>query len=153
MAALRVDCSSADAFGILYAATTWSYAAVSASTASVKRSLRSTSTAPASVSRARSSSDPVRVLGSPATIIRREAPIADARAAADPPPGVGSDELNAVSRSRTDRSMSGISRFPANRVYGENGIRQRNGEAEIKQRGEADGSTGVAKRRTAPPFG
>ena len=37
----------------------------------------------------------VRVFGSPATITSSDAPTADASAAADPPPGVGSDELKA----------------------------------------------------------
>ena len=46
----------------------------------------------------------MRVFGSAATIISSDAPTADASAAADPPPGVGSEELNAASRSRTDLS-------------------------------------------------
>ena len=60
----------------------------------------------AAASAARSSSEPVRVFGRPATIISSDAPTADASAAADPPPGVGSEELKAVSRSRTDLSVS-----------------------------------------------
>ena len=50
--------------------------------------------------------DPFRVFGSPVTMISSDAPIADASAAADPPPGVGSEELKAESRSRTERSTS-----------------------------------------------
>jgi hypothetical protein len=45
-------------------------------------------------------------LGSPATIISSDAPTADASADADPPPGVGSAELNAVSRPRIDCSVN-----------------------------------------------
>src|SRR5712691_7087708 len=54
----------------------------------------------------RSSSDPARVFGKPATIISSEAPIAEASADAEPPPGAGSEELNALSTSRTGRSTS-----------------------------------------------
>src|SRR2546425_12528834 len=60
----------------------------------------------AAASAARSSSEPDRVFGSADTIIRSDAPIADATADADPPPGAGSDEANAASRSRTDLSVS-----------------------------------------------
>src|SRR6187200_3056342 len=66
------------------------------------------SAAAADASAARSSSVPPRVFGSPATIIRSDAPTADASAAADPPPGVGSVELKASRRSRTDLSASSI---------------------------------------------
>ena len=55
-------------------------------------------------SAARSLSAPVRVLANPLTMMSSEVPSADARAAAEPPPGVGSGELNAASRSRTDVS-------------------------------------------------
>src|SRR5205807_4278219 len=54
----------------------------------------------------RSASVPDLDFGSPATIIRSDAPIAEASADADPPPGVGSDEANAASRSRTVFSVS-----------------------------------------------
>src|SRR5712691_1499766 len=54
----------------------------------------------------RSSSDPVRVFGSAATISSSEAPIAEASADAEPPPGAGSEELNAARTSRTGRSTS-----------------------------------------------
>ena len=52
------------------------------------------------------SSVPLRVFGRPATIISSDAPIADASAAADPPPGVGSDGANAASRSRRTEMLS-----------------------------------------------
>src|SRR5262245_6748433 len=64
------------------------------------------STSPAAASASRSCGEPLRVFGSAATIISSDAPIADEGAAAEPPPGVGSGELNAASRSRTARSRS-----------------------------------------------
>src|SRR5438034_4074934 len=60
----------------------------------------------ASANAARSSSAPDRVFGNPVTIVSSAAPTDAARAAADPPPGVGSDEAKAESRSRTDLSIS-----------------------------------------------
>src|SRR3989442_15480278 len=57
-------------------------------------------------SAARSWSELDRVFGSAATIISNDAPTAEASAAADPPPGVGSDDANAASRSRTVLSVS-----------------------------------------------
>src|SRR5437762_1677853 len=50
--------------------------------------------------------DGPRLVASPATSISRETPAAEARADAEPPPGVGSGALNAESRSRSVRSMS-----------------------------------------------
>src|SRR6185295_17204471 len=69
----------------------------------------------ADASAARSSSVPARVFGRLATIVRSDAPTADARAAAEPPPGVGVGALNTASRSRTDlsaRSMKGVLTLP-----------------------------------------
>src|SRR5579864_5140221 len=103
MAAVRACVSS---FGRLFAATTRSYAAVSASIASVSCRRSPTSTAAAACSAARFSSDPDRVFRLPDTMIRSDAPTAQASAEADPPPGVGSDELNASSRSVNGRSTS-----------------------------------------------
>src|SRR5262249_38339323 len=54
----------------------------------------------------RSSSVLLRVFGSAATITSSDAPTADASADAEPPPGVGSLELNASRRSVTDLSTS-----------------------------------------------
>jgi len=45
-------------------------------------------------------------LGSPATIASNDAPSAPASAAADPPPGVGSEEENASSNSVTVRFVN-----------------------------------------------
>src|SRR4030095_8993660 len=56
----------------------------------------------------RSVSAPLRVFGSPATIIKSDAPSAAASADAEPPPGVGSDELNEASRSRSGLSASAM---------------------------------------------
>ena len=64
------------------------------------------SAAVADASAERSSSDPVRVFGSAATISSSEAPMAEASADAEPPPGAGSEELNAARTSRTGRSTS-----------------------------------------------
>src|SRR5438270_13308963 len=62
-------------------------------------------TSRAAVNASRSPSAPVRVFGSDATFISSDAPVADASAAADPPPGVGAEELNAARRSRSERSI------------------------------------------------
>src|SRR3954470_24663560 len=103
--------------------------------AAVSRLRRSARTPAADVSAARSSSVPDLVFGSAATIIRSEAPTAEASAAAEPPPGVGSLELNAASRSRTDLSVSDMICIPltVNRDYGGNGITQRNEETETSR--------------------
>src|SRR5436190_24330514 len=60
----------------------------------------------ASANAARSSSAPDRVFGNPVTIVSSAAPTDEASAAADPPPGVGSDEASAEIRSRTGLSIS-----------------------------------------------
>src|SRR5438034_9006975 len=60
----------------------------------------------ASANAARSSSAPDRVFGNSVTIVSSAAPTDEASAAADPPPGVGSDDANAESRSRTGLSIS-----------------------------------------------
>ena len=59
-------------------------------------------------SAARSSGVPVFVFGSPATIASSDAPSAPASAAAEPPPGVGSGEAKASSRSVTDGHEHGL---------------------------------------------
>ena len=61
---------------------------------------------PAAFSRSTSSSVAARDLGRPATIASSDAPMAPASAAADPPPGVGSDDLKAARRSVTVRAVS-----------------------------------------------
>src|SRR5262245_60705537 len=60
----------------------------------------------AAASAARSAAEPGRVFGSDATISSSDAPIADESADADPPPGVGSGELNAARRSGSAKSRS-----------------------------------------------
>ena len=82
---------------------------------------------------------PVRVFASPATIISSEAPTAEARADAEPPPGVGSGALNAASRSRSVRSMSFMTPPRQQRARGERHTtekRRSNGEA-IRRRDAA----------------
>ena len=60
----------------------------------------------AKASAVRSSSDWLRVRSSPATMSNSEAPIDEASADAEPPPGVGSDEANAEMTSRSDLEVS-----------------------------------------------
>src|SRR5262249_61047164 len=83
-----------------------SQGAVSSPSPAVSRS-RIRGSVPAAAARAaRSSSELVRVFGSDATMSSSDAPIAEESAAADPPPGVGSGELNAARRSEIARSRS-----------------------------------------------
>src|SRR5215207_5698593 len=76
--------------------------------ASVSRARIPSRTAAASASAGRSASAPVRVFGRAATIISSDAPSAAESADADPPPGVGSEELNAASSWRSGWSASGM---------------------------------------------
>src|SRR5215203_5748469 len=61
---------------------------------------------PASFSRSMSADSTARGLGNPATIASSDAPAAPASAAAEPPPGVGSEERNAASSPETVASVS-----------------------------------------------
>src|SRR5262245_37186519 len=69
--------------------------------------------ASAPASAVRSSSELDFVFGSAATMASREAPIADASAEAEPPPGVGWGEAKAASTSRRDWSINTMDIPPA----------------------------------------
>src|SRR5262245_13241665 len=83
---------------------------------SFPRSISSVSAASASLARSSSDRD---FFGSPATMMSSDAPTAPARAAAEPPPGVGVGALNAFRTSRRGLSISMADQFPA---FGELGI-------------------------------
>ena len=114
IAPVRSCLSPSLAFGSRYAATTIPYASLSRSTSTASRLLRPAHCWCASASRPRSSTVTARDFAIPPTIVSSDAPTAPASADAEPPPGVGSGERKAASRSIRVRSVSlGMSVTPA----------------------------------------
>src|SRR6266545_623718 len=82
------------------------YASLSLSMSDDSSDASAVQRSPAAFKRAASSAVAARDFGNPATMASSDAPIAPARAAADPPPGVGSRDRKASSRLVTVRSVS-----------------------------------------------
>jgi hypothetical protein len=100
-ASRRAPFSGSVALGSFSAAITARYASLSRSISSISDSRKGRSRDDASARSVASSGAIVRVFGRPAAIISSETPSEPASAAAAPPPGTGSFDANASSRSMT----------------------------------------------------